>query len=58
MNTSAKLVILLAIIAAAVSVWQGVLGDWSRAGCWCLIVVYWVVLTVKNLCDLENARRK
>lgn len=51
-NLSAKLVLVLAVIAAVVSVWQAVLGDWSRAGCWCLIWAYWVVLTIKNLADL------
>lgn len=54
LNLSAKLVLLLAVIAAVVSVWQAVLGDWSRAGCWCLIVLYWVVLTAKNLADLRR----
>lgn len=51
-NMSAKLVLVLAVIAAVVSVWQAVLGDWSRAGCWCLILLYWLVLVAKNLADL------
>lgn len=53
-NISAKLVLVLAVIAAVVSVWQAVLGDWSRAGVWCGVVLYWVVLTVKNLVDLHQ----
>lgn len=51
-KVSALLVLLLAVIALAVSVWQMVLADFSKAGCWLLIVVYWLVLTVKNVVDL------
>ena len=57
LNLSAKLVLLLAVIAGLVSLWQAVLGDWSRAGCWCLIVLYWIVLTIKNLTDLGGIRK-
>lgn len=51
-NLSAKLVLVLAVIAAIVSVWQAVLGDWSRMGVQQCVTLYWVVLTIKNLADL------
>lgn len=51
------MIILLAIIALAVSIWQAILGDWSRAGCWLLIVVYWITLTIKNILDYMRSRK-
>lgn len=57
LNLSAKLVLLLAVIAAVVSVWQAVLGDWSRMGCQQCVFLYWVVLTIKNLTDLGGMRK-
>lgn len=46
------LVILLAIIAGYVSYRQFKYGDRKSGITWACIVAYWVVLTIKNLCDL------
>lgn len=46
------LVILLAIIAGYVSYRQYKYGDRKASITWAFIVLYWVVLTIKNLCDL------
>lgn len=51
MTVSAFLVILLAVIAGWVAVRQLNYGDRKAALTWALIVVYWVVLTAKNVCD-------
>ena len=50
---SAWLVLALMLIAAIVC---GVLASGGSA--WALIVLYWAVLTVKNVCDVINARGK
>ena len=50
---SAWLVLALMLIAAIVC---GVLASGGSA--WALIVLYWAVLTVKNGCDVINARGK
>lgn len=54
LSVSGKLVLLLAVIAAVVSVWQAVLGDWSRAGVQQCVTLYWLVLVAKNLADLRG----
>lgn len=54
MSLSAILVILLAAIAAWVSVRQYRHGDRKAGLTWMLIVLYWVVLTAKNLADLYS----
>ena len=46
------LVILLAIIAGIVSYLQYKNGKNNYSIMWAFIVLYWVVLTVKNICDL------
>lgn len=52
MSASAILVLILALIAAAVSVMQWVNGKRNHSVMWAFIVAYWVVLTIKNVCDL------
>lgn len=52
-SLSAWLVLALMLIAAVVC---GVLASGGSA--WALIVLYWAVLTVKNGCDVINARGK
>lgn len=52
MTTSGYLVILLAIIAGWVSIRQYRHGDRKAGLTWALIVLYWVVLTAKNVFDL------
>ena len=52
MSVSAYLVIGLAVIAGWVSVRQYRHGDRKAGLTWALIVLYWVVLTAKNLSDL------
>ncbi len=51
MTVSAYLVLLLAVIAGWVSLRQYRHGDRKAGLTWALIVLYWVVLTVKNICD-------
>lgn len=46
------LIILLALIAGIVSYRQYKHGNRENAVTWALIVSYWIVLTIKNLCDL------
>lgn len=46
------LVLFLAGIAGYVSYRQFKYGDKAAAITWVSIVTYWVVLTIKNLCDL------
>ena len=46
------LIILLAIIAGYVSYRQYKYGNKENSITWAFIVAYWVVLTIKNLCDL------
>ena len=46
------LVIFLALIAGYVSYRQFKHGDRKSGITWACIVAYWVVLTIKNLCDL------
>ena len=46
------LIILLALIAGYVSYRQYRYGNKENAITWAFIVAYWVVLTIKNLCDL------
>lgn len=45
-------VILLALIAGYVSYRQYRYGDKKQGLTWAFIVLYWIVLTVKNLIDL------
>ncbi len=52
MSVSAILVLLLALIAAIVSAMQYVNGKRNHRIMWGFIVAYWVVLTIKNVCDL------
>ena len=46
------LIILLALIAGYVSYRQYKYGNRENGLTWAFIVAYWVVLTIKNLCDL------
>lgn len=46
------LVILLAIIAGYVSYRQYRYTNRDNSITWLFIVMYWIVLTVKNICDL------
>lgn len=48
------LVLILAVIAGVVSAMQYVNGKKNHSLMWALIVSYWVVLTVKNICDLAS----
>lgn len=52
MSISGVLVMLLALIAAIVSAMQWVNGKKNHSVMWAFIVSYWVVLTIKNVCDL------
>ena len=52
MSVSAILVLLLALIAAIVSAMQYVNGKQNHSIMWVFIMAYWVVLTIKNVCDL------
>lgn len=52
MTISAVLVLVLALIAAIVSAMQYVNGKRSHSIMWACIVLYWIVLTMKNICDL------
>ena len=47
---SAVMVMLLAMIASAVAVWQS-RNAVEGSGVWWLIFAYWVVLTAKNIVD-------
>lgn len=46
------LVVLLALIAGYVSYRQYKHGDKAAGLTWACIVAYWIVLTIKNFCDL------
>lgn len=46
------LVILLALIAGYVSYRQYKYGNKEQGTTWACIVLYWIILTIKNLCDL------
>ena len=54
MTISAVLVLILAMIAGIVSAMQWVNGKRNHSIMWGFIVAYWVVLTIKNVCDLAG----
>ena len=54
MSISAILVLALALIAAIVSAMQYANGKRNHSVMWVFIVAYWVVLTIKNVCDLAG----
>jgi hypothetical protein len=54
MTISAVLVLILAVIAGIVSAMQWVNGQRNKSIMWAFIVAYWVVLTIKNVCDLAG----
>ncbi len=49
---SKMLVLVLVLIAAVVSAMQYAFGRKNHGVMWGLIVAYWAVLTIKNICDL------